>query len=165
MVKRKVRKVADTGYSFIYARVTGHTAEVECSVSYDVRDERWRHGDNKVYSLKTRLEIKARCIYPEETPDEEYHFTIYGSDRHMEELSKTLDDCHVIDDKWQKVYKTVKGKEVPVYKIPKGLPGDFSRRRGEKAWSSWIYSGHTARMTSEERFRSDHFIVLILTPS
>lgn len=137
MAKRKARKKDDSGYSFIYAQVTKYTAAVDSSVNYEARDDRWRHSDTKVYSFQTRLEIEARCLYPEDAVDEKYYFTIYGGDRHAEELSQTVKDCHAIDDKWQRVYRTVKGQQVPVYNIPKGLVGSLDRRRGEKAWNGW----------------------------
>lgn len=63
---------------------------------------------------------------------------IYGHERSGEEFSLKLKDCHVINEKWERVYRKVKGKEEPVYDIPKGI-GSLEKRRGSDAWSGVVW--------------------------
>ena len=48
--------------------------------------------------------------------------TIYGHEIRPGDFELTLSDCHVMDEHWSPKYKRVRGKDIPVYDVPKG-PG------------------------------------------
>lgn len=139
MIKRKSKKSNAPEHSSICVAINNYSAAVDASINYEVKDERRRDSDTKVYNFDTRLEIEGRCTYPEDSVDEIYYFTIYSSSRREAEFTKKLKDCHVIDDIWQPVYRTVKGMQQPVYDIPKGLIGLLERRRGTGHWTGWLW--------------------------
>tara|TARA_R110002096_G_scaffold61399_4_gene152604 strand:+ start:5253 stop:5549 length:297 start_codon:yes stop_codon:yes gene_type:complete len=51
----------------------------------------------------------------------------------------TLADCHICDDKGSPKYRKVRGKEIPIYDIPKGI-GRLERQRGTTNWlgNVWV---------------------------
>lgn len=141
MPKRKSKKSTAPQYSLLSVKITHHSAAVDASVNHEVLDKRRVHeadSDTKIYSFDTRIEIQGECTYPETESGKPCSFTIYSSERRKAELSATLKDCHVIDDKWQKVYRTVKGQQVPVYDIPKSI-GYFERKRGTGGLTGWLW--------------------------
>ena len=133
-------KKIESEYSFIGIEITGYSANVDSSINYEVRDMRKpdKDRDTKVYKFDTTLEIKGRCTYPEKGAGETYFFTVRGTPRYEGQFSETLKDCHVIDKSWREVYRTVKGRDIPVYDVPKSL-GHLEKGRGTQAWTGWLW--------------------------
>ena len=50
----------------------------------------------------------------------------------------TLSDCQARDDDGDRKYRRVRGEDVPVYEVPKGI-GMIERVRGVGGWSGWCW--------------------------
>jgi len=125
-------------YSSLSIILEKYTLAVNARINSEIKDERQRDSATKLYEWGTHLELYGRCTYPEECCDELYHFSIYSSPNQEYEFSKTLKDCHVME-KWEKVYRTVKGTVEPVYNIPDGLPGFIQLQRRPKLWQCYLF--------------------------
>lgn len=137
MPTRKKTKPTD-GYAFLGIKVNGYIVRINASINYDVRDPHHYHDDAMVYEFGSSLEIDGTCTYPEEREDEAYQFTIYGAEPRSGRFDLKLDDCHVRDDNGGRVYRKARGKEIPVYDVPKGI-GPLERQRGTQLWTGWCW--------------------------
>ena len=137
MAKRKSKNVTPE-YSLLAIKISSYTAAIDASVNYEVRDRHHYRDDAKVYSFESRLEIEGVCTYPEERELGVYSITVYGTARHADQFALTLEDCHIRGDHGVPVYRKVRGKEVPVYDIPKSI-GMLDRRRGTQSWHGWLW--------------------------
>ena len=138
MVRKSNKKADKKEYSFITVEVTKYNVSVNARRNYELLNLDKCDIDEKVYNYETRLEIEGLCIYPDHLIDSTYSITLYGTDQKDERFSLKLKDCHVIDDKWQHMYKKVKGKEVPVYAVPDGV-GYIDKQRGVNNWSGFTW--------------------------
>ncbi len=137
MIKRKTKRQTQPEYFFLSIIVEKYTLAIKASINHEIHEEKKRDGDTKVYNLGTCLKLYGRCTYPEESRDEQYHFTIYGSPSQEYEFSRTLNDCHVMEN-WTKSYSTKQGMSKPVYNVPEGLPGMIQLRRRSEPWLGWL---------------------------
>ena len=96
------------------------------------------YRDAKVYQFDSSVELEGACNYPEEREGEKFPFTVYGREIHEGGFDVTLSDCHVLDDDGARKYRRVRGKDVPVYEVPKGI-GTIQRVRGSGGWSGWCW--------------------------
>lgn len=133
----KKRKKPQPEFSIICLEVTSYRASMDSGINHEVHDKRVADRNTKVFSFSTRLEIKARCTYPEENVGTTYCLNICSGSREEEKLSTKMDDYHVIDDKWQPVYKKSSKGPVPVYNLPKGV-GHLEHQRSASSWTGWV---------------------------
>ena len=135
-------KAVKSEYSFLAIKITGYNAAISAAVNYEVKDPHQYYDDAQVYAFDSRLEIEGICTYPDEHRDEEYSITVYGTDRKSKQFELTLADCQARDDKRLLVYRKVRGKQVPVYNIPKDV-GMLEHRRAtnstKKGWTGWLW--------------------------
>ena len=114
-----MRKSTPDSYAFIGIRITKYHATIGASVNYEVRDLKRADTNTHVYRGDTSLEIEGICTYPDNQVGLQYTIHIYGHERSGDQFSLRLKDCHIVNEKWEHVYRKVKGKEEPVYDIPK----------------------------------------------
>ena len=129
-------------YNFLSIKVSNYKAYVDAAINYEVRDKRHYHSDAKVYRFSSHVEIDGICTWPEEREGDEYSMTIYGNEIHPGDFKLSLSDCHVKDENWSLKYKRVRGKDVPIYDVPKGL-GTLDKVRGVAAWAGNIWVPET----------------------
>ncbi|PCJ95120.1 MAG: hypothetical protein COA45_12390 [Zetaproteobacteria bacterium] len=118
--------------------ITNHTTAINASINYEVRKTRKCTGDEEIYSFNSYIEIEGFRIYPEGHNDITYSITIYGEERADWPFSLKLNDCQKIDDELIPIYRKIRGKEVPVYDLPKGI-GYIERQRGIQHWRGAIW--------------------------
>lgn len=138
MPRKKKNKSKIEEYSFLAIEVNGYSAAIEAAINYEVKKPYDCDEDAKVYNFGSRLEIKGICTYPETRQGEEYSITVYGSEMREGMFDLRLKDCHVRGEDWQLKYQKVRGKEVPVYDVPKNI-GMIDRIRGTKNWTGWLW--------------------------
>jgi len=131
------RKKTVEEYEFLGIKITGYKASVDASINYEVRDKRHYYRDAKVYSFDSSVELEGVCNYPEEREGEKFLFSVHGREIHEGGFDVTLSGCHVLDDGARK-YRRVRGEDVPVYEVPKGI-GPIQRVRGIGGWSGWCW--------------------------
>ena len=140
MTKKKVKKISNPvpEYTFITVDIREFNANIGASINYEVRNPLHCRDNANIYNFSTHLELEGICTYPENRVGEHYNLTIYGScPRHLD-FGLTLTDCHVRDDNGMLKYRKVRGKEIPIYDIPKGI-GHLKRKRGMKSCSGWTW--------------------------
>ena len=137
MPKQKQKKTT-TDYSFLAIKITGYHAAIDSSINYEVRDRHHHYPAAKVYSFGSRLELEGVCHYPAERDENNYAITVYGAEREADQFAMTLADCQVYSEDRLPVYRKSRGKEVPVYDVPKGV-GLLERERGTPNWHGWLW--------------------------
>lgn len=137
----KKRKRQQPEFSIICLEITSYHAAVDSGVNGEVHDKRVADRSTKVFRFDTRIEIEARCTYPEENVGMTYRLSIYSGSRGEEKLAAKMGDYQVIDDKWQPVYKKTSKGLTPVYDLPKGI-GHLERGHGKYAWIGWAALPH-----------------------
>ena len=136
MAKRK--KSSSPEYSINYAELTGYSASIDASINHNVREPRYYEDDAKVYDFGSHLELEGLFIEPEERAKDEFQLTVYGSDSGHHDFELTLADCQVRDDNGMLKYRKARGKEVPIYDVPKGI-GYIERLRGTRIWTGCVW--------------------------
>jgi hypothetical protein len=137
MAKRK-KKPTEPEYAFLTIEVNDYSARVDTSISYEVRDARHHQDDAKVYEFASDIELQGICTSPKDRSGERYALTIHGSEPRQGEFALTLADCHVRSDSGVPKYQKARGKEVPVYQVPRGI-GLLQRQRRAGSWTGWAW--------------------------
>jgi hypothetical protein len=138
MIRRDNMAAKKDEYEFLSIEITNYKAYVNASINYEVMDKRHYYDDAKVYDFGSHLEIEGICNYPEEREGDEHHITIYSTERSFRDFELTLSDCQVRNEDSTLKYRRVRGKDVPVYNIPKGL-GTLEKVRGEPLWTGCLW--------------------------
>ena len=136
MAKRKKSSLSE--YSINHAELTGYSASIDASINLKVREPRYYENDAKVYNFDSHLELKAHFIFSEDRAEEEFQLTVYGSDSDHRDFELTLADCQVRDDNGSLKYRKARGKESPVYDVPKGS-GYISNAKGGQEPGGAVY--------------------------
>ena len=136
MAKRK--KTSSSEYSITHAELTGYSASIDASINHKVREPRYYEDDAKVYDFGSHLELEGHFIHSEDREEEKIQLTIYGSGSGHCDFELTLADCQIRDDNGSLKYRKVRGKEVPVYDVPKGI-GYIECQRGARAWWGCVW--------------------------
>ena len=136
-------------YSINHAELHSYKASVDASINHEVRDPKHYRQDATVYEFDSRLEFECKFICSENRIDEQLELTVHGSNSAKREFGLILKDCHVRDDEGTFKYHKVRGKELPVYDVPKGV-GYIERQRGAAKWrgAAWVNQTTIANMLS-----------------
>lgn len=137
MAKKKKKSASE--YGFFHIKLIDFSACVDASINYEVRDNRHYKDDAKVFSFSSNLEVDGIFTYPEERAEAKLHLAIYGSNLRHSDFDLTLADCHIRDDHGSPKYRKVRGEEIAIYDIPKGV-GRLERQRGTTNWlgNVWV---------------------------
>jgi len=122
-------------YDFLSIKISNYRAYVDAGINHEVRVKKYQYDDAKIYEFSSHVIISGICNWPEEREGDEYEFTVYGSNK---DFDITLKECHVFGKDGMRQYKKIRGKEVPVYDIPKGL-GTIDKVRGVDLWDGNIW--------------------------
>ena len=114
-----------------------------------MRDKCHYYDGAKVYEFGSHLEIEGVCNYPEEREGNEHRVNIYSTERSYRDFELTLSDCHVRNEDGTHKYRRIRGKDMPVYDIPKGL-GTIEKVRGGALWTGclWVKQETVTQMLS-----------------
>ena len=134
----ETKKTSAEEYTFLALKLNRFDAVINASINYEVRDSRHRRDDAKVYDFESHLYIEGVCTYPAKRAGATYCLTVYGSEPRYDKFTSILADCHVRNDHGLPKYRKVRGKEVPIYDVPKGI-GHLERQRGVQTWVGWIW--------------------------
>ena len=136
MAKRKKSSLPE--YSINHAGLTGYSASIDASINHKVREPRYYEDGAKVYEFSSNLELEGHFIYSEDRAGEKIQLTIYGSESSHCDFELTLADCQVRDDNGSLKYRKARGKEIPVYDVPKGIEF-IERQRGTRIWIGCVW--------------------------
>lgn len=126
-------------YSFLCIEVTSLSASVDAGVNHKARDYRRYGGENlRVYRFDSQLELGGACTWPAETAGDQYSITVYGRPQGDEELDSTLKDHALKAADGTPRFRTRKGHQEPVYRLPEGI-GLLQKRRGAPLWNGWVW--------------------------
>lgn len=132
------KKTPKEEHSYLDLEVIDYAVRISASINHNIRSGHFCTEKTRVYEFSTHLEIQAKQTYPEYDAGIPYEFSIYGASSSTTEFSMTLADCHLRHDDGSKTYRKVRGRQEPVYDIPKGI-GHLEKIRGEKAWYGWLW--------------------------
>lgn len=134
----------------LVVRLESHEASLSAEVSYDAYhpENAYRDGSEELlFQYRTRLTLVGRCLQPSEIEGDTVELTIYGDDSKSHGHDATLSDIQAKDEKYRtNQYRTFRGKEIPIYRPPKGM-ALFSKVRGERLWTAWLFT--PTRFTGE----------------
>lgn len=136
MARRK--RANELENNFLAINIIGFDASIDASVNFEVRDSRHYQDDAKIFRFDSQIEINGICTHPENRANEHYAITVYGTEQDAHGLSLTLSDCHEHDEEGIPIWRKIRGKQVPSYKIPKGI-GFMERQRETKIWAGWLW--------------------------
>jgi hypothetical protein len=124
----------------VFARVESY--DVRSSVGFNIhllgrlRDD--LPDGAEVFESTTVLIILIRGVFYEPTPrsGEHVEFTVYGERASRWPLR--IKDIHARDKNESHMYRIVRGQQVPVLNIPKGVT-TIERRRSDNVWAAWVF--------------------------
>jgi len=134
----KRKKSSASEYFIHHAELTGYSASIDASINHKVREPRYFEDDAKVYDFGSHLELEGNFIEQDERSKEEFQLSIYGSDSDHHDYELTLANCQVQDENGSLKYRKARGKEIPVYDVPKGI-GYIERQRGTRIWMGCVW--------------------------
>ncbi len=125
-------------YSSLAISVDGFSADIDASINYEARSTRRHDSKVRIFQFSSGLDLEGVCTYPEDRANERYHVAVNGQQPGAGSLDDTLAKYHIRDESGTLKYRKVRGKQLPVYKIPSGL-GLLEKKRGTKTWIGWIW--------------------------
>jgi hypothetical protein len=120
--------------------VENYGAHVDAAINHNVYAPQYAwdlNDDDPVYSFTSNLRISGISVCPQDRRQEHYELTIYGDDAPSRKLAAKLRDVQVRDKYGSPLYRTYRGREIPVYDPPKGM-GILEKVRGENRWTAWL---------------------------
>lgn len=94
--------------------------------------------DARIYSFGTSVELEGVCDYPEERSGESYVIDVHGYEHKEGDFEIRLSNRHVRDKDGERVYRKVRGVEVPVYDVPEGI-GLLEKTSGTGKWTGYCW--------------------------
>jgi len=131
------RRADPEDYTLLAIRVTKYDVAVGESINLNLRTTvpySWDESD-PVIAPDLRLVIAGTSTYPAHRANDSYEVTIYGGRLAREQL--TFSQIHVRDEYNVPVYRTYRGGEYPVFKMPPGL-STLERLRGTREWRAYF---------------------------
>jgi hypothetical protein len=134
---RKIQPKDKIEHFSLGIKIKHFEASVDAAINYEVRSK--PHNvpeDAPIYRFNSGIEIEGACNYPDKQAGDAFSITFMAAESKESELAATLGDYRLMDEGWRPVSKRVKGQDIPVYAIPKGL-GHLDRHRG-KRWTGYV---------------------------
>ncbi len=139
--RRKNRqKRPDDEHSYLAIRVDDYEVNIGATVNHNALAPQfaWNSGDDDpLFEFVTRLVISGTISYPEERSGARFEITFLASNTGSEDIRLTLKDVQARDEHGVPEYRTYRGRQVPIYKAPKGM-GLIDKVRGELSWVAWL---------------------------
>jgi hypothetical protein len=139
--KRRIRAKHVEEYAHVALRVESYKARVEAALNHYAHNPEYAFRDTEeepLYHFLAHLEIAAIFTFPEDRADQPCELTIYGEDHPESSTYWKLKDVQKRDEHRTPVYRTYRGKDIPVYLPPKGM-GVLERARGESRWRGTLW--------------------------
>jgi len=134
--RKKRQKRPDDEHAFLAIRVDGYEANVGARINHNVfaPQSAWKSGDDDpLFQFPTRLVIFGIITYPEERSGADFEITFLASNAGSEDIQSTLKDVQARDEHGVLGYRAYRGRQIPIYKPPKGM-GLVDKVRGESSW-------------------------------
>lgn len=125
-------------YSFLSLLVTDFHVRTGISLNHEVINAKLLSPETTIYQQYSSIELHCRNIDPDYLTTDTYQFSLYGHPLEHSTPELTLANFHVKDDKGVETYRRVKGRDVPIYNVPKGI-NTLTKRRGSRHWSSALW--------------------------
>lgn len=159
-IKARRRQRRDT-FELLSLWVTGYEVQVELGVNGRLRMKPlWGDLDTPVMQARSWLEVRGKCVYPEERKGEKFVFTMVG-EQSPPDFAETVADIQQRDAHGMPQYRTYRGSTVPVFKCPKGVTQLLRQRRADP-WSAWMHvpAGYLSDCLMVLSTRAVHYIYL-----
>ena len=127
---------------YLTLRVTKHTIRVESAVNFCVYMPEWfdRYtGNDPLFKFESELIIYGVPVYPKARTEDTYELKVSGRARRAGEQEQTLKDIQLRDKDGSPLFRSYRGKRIPVYERPKGF-GRFEKVRGEPFWTTYLFA-------------------------
>ena len=129
-------KKPQRNFTLLTIKINNFDISVDAEINYEVRDDKKPCDSSNIYQFGSVIEIFGESIWPIEQANEKFQISVHGSEPRPNEFSLRLNDCHRRDEEGALMYRTVRGKEQPIYDIPKGL-GLLNKASDDKDWYGW----------------------------
>lgn len=151
--KRRTKSPAEV-YTRLSLRIEDYRVRASAGINHYAHNPEyaWRNTeDEPLYEFETHLEITGSCIDPTKRAGDSYELTIYSEVDPENHIYWKLRDVQAIDEHRVPQYRTYRGKEIPVYRPPKGM-GTLGKIQREPRWHGAIWA--------QPRYISDLLTVL-----
>jgi hypothetical protein len=127
------RKVSQED-SYLSIKVDSYDAAAGLSVNLDLRTSvpYDYDDDDPVFTRNVRIELVGTSTYPDARAGDKYEITVYGE--LSERKQPRLKDAQVRDRHGVPAYRPCRGRQIPVFKLPRGL-AVIEKRRGLREWT------------------------------
>ena len=152
--KRRAAPKSAEEHTHLAVIVEHHKVSISSSINHAAYHPEYAYRldlDDPLYRFTMHLEIAGTCTYPEKRAGDAYAVTLYGEDAPSMGINATLKSAQVVDEHYSPVYKSYRGRDVPVFDPPKGM-GFLEKVRGEARWTAWL--------RAQPRFVSDALMLL-----
>ncbi len=134
--KKKRQKVPDDEHAHLAIRVDGYEAKIGATINHNVFAPQfaWNlEDDDPLFEFVTQLVISGTITYPEERSGASFEITFLASNTGSKDFQSTLKDVQARDEHGVPEYRIYRGRQIPIYKPPKGM-GLVDKIRGEASW-------------------------------
>lgn len=142
MTQKKSRRRPPTeAHSHLVIAVEGHQTSVSARINHYAYEPQYAFRlleDEPVYQFSNRLVASGTIVSEGKSAGDRCVVTLYGDPSPAFNLDARLEDIAELDAHGSPRYRTFRGKEVPVYRPPKGL-GVIEKVRGEPLWQTSLF--------------------------
>ena len=136
---QKRPKKAEETHTRLAVQVETYEVSLEAEVNHHVYSPEcaWRPiDDDPLFAFDNRLIVTGTAIYPNERSEDTYELTLYGTDAPSFNLAARMKDAQARGEYGAPLYRSYRGREIPVYEPPKGI-ALIEKTRGQARWTAW----------------------------
>lgn len=132
---RKTRRKAIDTYDFLSMWLTGYEFQVEMGVNSNLRSNPlWVELDDRLFTARSCLEIRGKCIDPEDREGEKLVITLVASPC-PKGFSEPVRDVQIRNQYGAPQYRLYRGVHVPVVERPLGVARLLRDRKADLWWT------------------------------
>ncbi|MGQ7829783.1 hypothetical protein [Altererythrobacter sp. Z27] len=135
------RRSSTEVHSHLTIAVEGYEASVSARVNHYAYEPRYAFrplDDQPVHEFSSRLVVAGTIVSEGKSATNCCLVTLYGDPSPAFDLDARLEDIAELDDHGSPRYRQYRGKEVPVYRPPKGL-GVLGKVKGQPEWQTSLF--------------------------
>ena len=139
--KSKAKKRQVEEHSHLTISVEKYEASVSLRINHYAYEPQyaWQSTDEEpVYELSNDLIVSGSILEPADRAGDRCVITLYGADTSVRDLDAKLEDIAEVDENRVPRFRTYRGREVPIYRPPRGL-GLIDKARGEPEWRTSLF--------------------------
>lgn len=164
-MSRKAKARSQPKFEHLMIGVTDYEASVSGSVSSAFSNPNFIEfgfKEQPAFEFQINLTMSGTILDSDTRSGHELHLSLIGNDESSLKRSGTLKEYQIYDESEGPVFKTFRGRRIPVLEPPKGI-GFIDKVRGEKTWNGFVFTSRSFVAQTLQLLQADRDLFIVLT--